>query len=610
MVNHAFFEAEISPESALAGDSVEIVIRLVLHETFSAEGARLVVDIPATLGASKPTCFDQEKDGYVAVFCSNPWIEYKKRCYNVESLKFSDDPNKKREEGPYTLGAQRFFVIDFLRGKIREGDILEIRYGYVRDGMGCGAHITTNVLKNPAYAQFDIRYFREKESGLPDLGHSVKNFERPVSDQEQKLLMRILPREPAKLKMVHTQADSRLLILDRFSNLCEPVAIENLISGETGGAYNKSGAYIFDRRHPAIHSRGLPLLETVDFSGSHHGYHLYAGDLHTHSMWSNDCCEREKMQASPKEMFESARDVMGLDFVAITDHHQPWDEERNKIGETGWKDVADAVRSMNEPGRFLALAGFEFRDDRGDTPVIFDDPPSYDQIDDVKLVDVERLWDKLNKMPQDALCIPHLHNRGSLPQGSWIECPYPGMEPVMDVYSCHGSYERPGAIERGLPEVKRTRPDRFTQWFLQNGYHYGNTCNSDDHMGHPGSNALTMVYAKELTIPALFEALRARRCYGTSNARIKLWFSANGHPMGSILPLSRHKTFFVSVAGETRLKSVELIRNGELYCRIEPEADMFENKWEIEEDEKSVWYVRIVQIDNHIAFSSPIWFES
>ena len=607
MGNNAFFTAEMTPETALAGDTVEITFRLRLTGNFSAKGSRLILDIPATLGASRPTCHNQEEDGYVAVFCSNAGVRYRKRCYNVELLEFIERDSQKTNMD--TDGAKRFFVLDFLDGEVRDGDELEIRYGYVRGGMGCGAHITTNVLQKETYAQFDLRYFCDGRRALPDLGHSVKGFPRPVPDQAARLAMRVLPREPAQLRLLRTRRGTRLLVLDRFCNLCRVGTLEGLVRGETEGRFLREGAYLFAGAAPRVESCGLPMQVTPDFSRPEHGYQLFVGDLHTHSMWSNDCCEREKMQVSPAEMFEYARDVSSLDFLAITDHHQPWDAERNRIGEPGWQDLVAAAARYDEPGTFLALTGFEFRDARGDTPVVFARPPAYAAIDDPALADVTALWKRLAELEEDALCIPHLHNRGTLPPGQWIECPCAGMEPVMDIYSCHGSYEWPDAQERGLPEVKRTRTDRFTRWFLQNGFHYGSTCNSDDHMGHPGSNGLTVILAEKLTAGALFAALRARRCYGTTNARIRLWFAANGAVMGSILPLCRHKVFEISVEGEQPFKAVDLVRNGEIVRRFVPGSPVFRQQIELEEDGPSNWYLRAVQRDNHLAYSSPIWFE-
>src|SRR5207247_4164981 len=86
------------------------------------------------------------------------------------------------------------------------------------------------------------------------------------------------------------------------------------------------------------------------------------------------------------------------------------------------------------------------------------------------------------------------------------------------------------------------------EWMLWDafdmGYIIGVMCNSDGHKGRPGAegpgagqfgiaNGLTCVLAEAKTREAIFRALKNRRCYGTTGARIDLSFEIDGQPMGS-----------------------------------------------------------------------------
>lgn len=177
----------------------------------------------------------------------------------------------------------------------------------------------------------------------------------------------------------------------------------------------------------------------------------------------------------------------------------------------------------------------------------------------------------------------------------------------MEIYSCHGSYESSRVLERHVPLCKKWRDDRTAQYFLNNGAVYGITCNSDGHKGNPGWNGLTAVYATELTGDAILEAIRNRHVYGTTNARIKLLFTVNDHLMGSILQDTPNKTFHIAVCGERSFKAVDLIHNGTVVKRFYPNNIQFQTEWEFREEGKGYWYVRAIQIDNHIAYASPIW---
>ena len=57
------------------------------------------------------------------------------------------------------------------------------------------------------------------------------------------------------------------------------------------------------------------------------------------------------------------------------------------------------------------------------------------------------------------------------------------------------------------------------------------------------------------------------------------------------------------------LKKVEIFRNAKFYKRLIPDGKTFKTELTVREDEPSSWYVRVTQVDNQIAWSSPVWFE-
>ena len=145
---------------------------------------------------------------------------------------------------------------------------------------------------------------------------------------------------------------------------------------------------------------------------------------------------------------------------------------------------------------------------------------------------------------------------------------------------------------------------------LRQGYRYGVVCNSDGHKGHVGTNGVTAVFAKELTREAIFDAYRARRVYGTTNARLRLLFTANGELMGSVLPNVAKKEFHIDVVGESALKRVELFGPDGVVACFAPTGRTFTADPVVDRDEPGWYYVRATQHDNHIAWSSPVWWEA
>ncbi len=598
--------ATITPGEILAGDSVEIRIRLVLGKDFTGEGGRLVFDLPAFLGYSRPSVQHQEDSGYVEIFCSNPDLVYRKRNWDIE---IGDFPTRERQS--FRGMAQRFFVLDFLGGKAAAGDIVEFAWGYPRSGFGCGVKVTSIVPRVEFTNTIHVRYFADGERALPDFARSFKGYDRPIPDQEIALSYRILPRGPERIRVIRGHHRTQVLLLDRFHNHNPLVDGAAFLDLPQVPPRNADGVYESKDIQLAVRSKGLPLAETPRMEKVFAGMNVYFGDLHTHSSISNDCIEREKQDMDPDDMYRFARCRAGLDFLAITDHHQPWDIERNKIGEGNWETILAAARRHSCDGDFLALPGFEYRGDwkrsRGDTAVVLAEDFAYAEMDDPSLDSICRLWDKFRG--RDYLTIPHFHNPGSLPDGEWWQCPYDGVEPVLEIFSCHGSYESPAPLENQPPEGKSRRPDRTASHLLvEKGIRYGLTCNSDGHKGNPGGNSLTAIFAPELTREALFTALRRHHAYGTTNARIRLLFTGNGALMGTALPDTPEKVFHIRLQGEQPFKAVDLLRNGILHARFRPGAPTFTKDLQVADQGPSFWHLRAVQVDNHAAWSSPIWF--
>ena len=606
MQKEYFKSWNITPKVVLAGDSVEFTVTLVVGKDFQSQNSRLIFDTPGHLGYTRPSCLGQEDQGYIEVFCSNPNMLYQKSTYNVESSSFGDEIIK----NPFIKMAERLFVLDFKGGEAQEGDEIVIKWGYTRDNFGVGTKITALVLKKEFYNSIIVRYFNDGEKGLPEYYRSFDGYERPKPNVELKLPFRVLPREPERLRLIRMVNGAALQVLDRFENICCVENLEDIAKADDTTSQNDYGVIVCANKNLHIISDKLPILETPDVEDVFEGMNIYFGDMHTHSTFSIDCIERERSEITPAESFQYARDVAKLDFMALTDHHQPWDIERRKLGEERWNIILEAADKYNKNDSFVAFPGFEYRCERGDTQVVLNESLGYELVGKADIVNIKALWE--NFKGSDYISIFHFHNPGRLADGEWYHCPYEGVEPVIEINSCHGSFEGDDVLETKPPMTysKGFRHDRTGRYFLKKGYKHGFVCNSDGHKGNPGRNGLTAVYAKELTRDAIIDAIRKRHCYGTTNARIKLLFAGNGKLMGSIIQNTETKVLSVKVTGENIIKAVDILKNGELYKRFIPNSIVFEQELIINEAEASNWYVRVTQIDNHIAYSSPIWYEN
>lgn len=594
-----FEHITITPTVIPAGDTDTLTLTLTLGAGYTRGESRIIFDMPATIGMSRPTLNHDEEPGFTRVYISNPRIAWKKAVWDIEG---------QRLVTPQTMSyrgmAARLFVLNLSPG-LCAGDTVTLKFGETKNGYGVGWSAATVVPKTPYDAEIDIRYFANPEAGLPDLGRDIEGTPRPVPDHQERVTFRITPREPVTVRVIRQPHRCLVLPQDRFCNIADGPALEPLVECNTPLKRNALGTFETPMVDAAFSPGSVPLSNAPQMDKVFEDYSLYWGDIHTHSRYSNDCLEREKQQMTPGEIYAYARDRAGLDFYAVTDHHQPWDIERNKIGPEAWANTVAEAKAESRDAAFLGLVGFEFRAQRGDTAVVFRDFPTYAEINQPGWKTIRKLWEHLQG--QAYLTIPHFHARGGLELDDWWIGP-DEIEPALEIFSCHGSYEAHAVFEHEPALCKSRRPDRTARYLLDRGIRYGFCCNSDGHKGHAGQNGLTAVFAKELTREGIFEAYRARRIYGTTNARIRLVFTGNGALMGAEVANRERKLFHIEVMGENDLKKVELVGNGEIRELFVPDGKSFAIEHAVEDAAPGYWYVRVTQHDNHIAWSSPIWF--
>ncbi len=156
---------------------------------------------------------------------------------------------------------------------------------------------------------------------------------------------------------------------------------------------------------------------------------------------------------------------------------------------------------------------------------------------------------------------------------------------------------------------------------LARGYILGFVAGSDNHNGNPGEGCKgrfdcslfgkTGMWLDELTRESVWEALWNRRTWATTGARILVDVTINDMPMGSILPEDSSRTIRVEVHGVEELRTVEIVKNNlSVFILNNPGLDV---EWSVSDGPSQpldVYYVRVIQMDGEMAWSSPIWIGS
>jgi hypothetical protein len=336
-------------------------------------------------------------------------------------------------------------------------------------------------------------------------------------------------------------------------------------------------------------------------------------DLHGHSNLSDGT-------GTPDDYFAYARDVAGLDVVALTDHDH-WGMLFLDGHPEMWRRIEEATQRFNEPGRFVAVLGYEWTSWlQGHRHVLyFTDRGRVLSSMDTAYDTPSRLWDALRGQP--ALTFAH-HSAGGPVATNWDFPPDPELEPLTEITSVHGSSEAWDTPRRIYHPVR----GNFVRDVLGRGYHLGFIGSGDSHDGHPGlpqiasparSGGLAAILGAERTRESVLEALRARRVYATNGPRILLRMLLDGSEMGSILEAAairaENQQLEVRVASPLPLARVDLVRGR---AGGEPTVDSVqitgEREWSVRKEIPRLAageyvYLRAIQADEGAGWSSPIY---
>lgn len=328
------------------------------------------------------------------------------------------------------------------------------------------------------------------------------------------------------------------------------------------------------------------------------------GDLHGHSQFSDGT-------GTPEDYFGYARDVAGLDVAALTDHDH-WGMRFLDQHPEMWNEVQETVHRFNEPGRFVALAGYEWTSWlHGHRHVLFfEDNGRIFSSMEPEYTTPQQLWEALE--PHTAISVAH-HSAGGPVSTNWDFIPQPHTEPVTELVSVHGSSEASDSPRVIYDAVE----ENFIRDALAKGATLGFMGSGDSHDGHPGlshfaspSGGLAALFSEDNTKDAVLKALRSRRTYATNGPRIWLRMNLDGHPMGSRIALGStdKQTLQYAVAGTAPIDRVDLVHSGHVIGSF-PGEKQREVSGAVDIPALAPGdyvYVRVVQEDGGAAWASPI----
>lgn len=400
------------------------------------------------------------------------------------------------------------------RGYLRAGDILTVRFGDRRYGSP-GFRLQTNVEANvelktsiDAFATYEFCELPVQPAFdlVPGPGVSWKAIFPSLAVVGEPFRLAMIAEDmwgnptadvDVSLQLVPSRPVRGLPSSVAISNGDGPRVIENLVA-ETEGDLDLR--LMTDDKEVA---RTNPLRVVGQAP-----LRRYWGDLHGQSGETIG-------MGSAENYFRYARDTAFIDMVG----HQGNDFQ---ITDAFWKKLNQLTAEFDAPGKFVCLPGYEWSGNTGmggDRNIFYrrEGRPirrsSHILVEGQTSTDAIYTADELFRAldGEDAIVIAHVGGRYAD-----LKYAHDGrLERAVEVHSTWGTFE----------------------WLLhdafERGFRVGIVCHSDDHKGRPGATrpgassfgaigGLTCYFMPELTRDALFDALRRRRHYGTTGARIFL----------------------------------------------------------------------------------------
>ncbi|ARN55792.1 DUF3604 domain-containing protein [Sedimentisphaera salicampi] len=362
---------------------------------------------------------------------------------------------------------------------------------------------------------------------------------------------------------------------------------------------------------------------------------IYWGNIHNH-------CQYSECWGTDLDTFYSfARDISGMDFVALSDHRGQKPVKGRYVSRllrwrTGnadslkaWKDTIYKAEKYNNPGKFVTLFGYEWTSmDSGHYNIY---------VPEAKLEDMDKYFTKrytdygfnIREMLKDteALFIPHGH-ADRLPFYNLVHTKNAAgkeLTPAVEVYSDWGGMYFPYKQfdkDSQFGAARNSDTESYL-WVIDKGYKLAAIGDSDSHTGLPGRRTvgscapnhdhpqgLTAAITSDYTRRGIMNAYHNRHVYGTTGERIFLEVRAEDAFMGDELRTDESFDINVQVSGTDLIDKIYLYRGLEKIGEKSPQNQrdvscVFENL-QPSEDERP-YAVAVIQKDGSRVFGTPVW---
>lgn len=376
---------------------------------------------------------------------------------------------------------------------------------------------------------------------------------------------------------------------------------------------------------PVMSGRPKSTRRTIQDRGE--TYTLLIGNLHEHSEISS--CWPAGTDGTLHDDYRFGLTSEGYDFMGITDHGY-------SLTEIYWRKNLRLAEFYNDPPHFVVFPSMEWTLSNGKRyeigrgvghrNIIFATTAdarkfirNQDEVYSSKspeTANAEKLWKRIRSAGIRCIAIPH-HPADAVHACCW-ETRDEEIEPLVEIFQCRGNAEYRGAPRMvNIARHEPTANDKaFIDYALREKKHKLGFIASGDHNNI--GVGLACVWVKEVDRDGIFEALRARRVFATTGDQIKIDFRINDALQGQAIDSSSPPRLTFDIEAVDRIWRVDILRNSRVIHSIRPgdqrpedavtrfSAAFTDQEYSQEKDVR-YYYVRVIQENEQIGWSSPVW---
>lgn len=348
-------------------------------------------------------------------------------------------------------------------------------------------------------------------------------------------------------------------------------------------------------------------VKTLTFTArENEKYNIYFGQLHAHTSYSDGAgtCE---------EAFQYASKVDNLDFLAVTDHSNSFDNaDQANINDgsmsTEWVEGHELAQKYTTDD-FVGIFGYEMTWSNGLGHMNTFNTDGFQSRTQSAYATYSTALQNYYATLQTAPDSINQFNHPGTTFGDFSDFAYyseanDALITTIEVGNGEGAIGSSGYF----PSY-----EYYTR-ALDKGWHVAPTNNQDNHKGKWGSanTARSVVLADSLTQDNIYDAMRNYRVYATEDNDLSIYYTLDSYIMGTTLDKDMvgdtvELNVELSDPTDAKLGKVEVIVNGGLSIASKT-VDTTEATVNFEVPSSySYYYIKVTEADGDIAVTAPVW---